>query len=76
MGTWLWKMLQNFPQNIWKTNYTKHFINLEDIFKLAKNFSERRNPKKNSSKTAVSKVLGKISIRKKILKQQTQLLQG
>ena len=52
-----------------KTN-TKHFTNPEDIFKLAKNFLERRNPKENSSKTAISKVLGKISVRKKTLKQQ------
>ena len=38
METWVWKMLENFLQNIWKTKYEKsnnaeHFSNREDIFK-------------------------------------------
>ena len=33
---------------------TKHFSNTEDIFKSAKKFLEKRNPKENSSKTAIS----------------------
>ena len=47
-----------------KTN-TKHFSNPEDILrKSAKNFVEKRNPKKDSSKTTISKVLRKNSNRK------------
>ena len=33
---------------------TKHFSNPEDIFKSAKNFLEKRNPKEDSSKTTLS----------------------
>ena len=48
---------------------TKHFSNPEDIFKSAKNFLGKRNPKEDSFKTAIIKVLSKISNRKKTSKQ-------
>ena len=52
-------MLQNFLQNIWKQNIQnqankKRFSNPEDIFKSAKNFLEKRNPKDASFKTITS----------------------
>ena len=52
-------MLQNFLQNIWKRNIQnqankKHFSNPEDIFKSAKNFLEKRNPKDAFPKTIIS----------------------
>ena len=49
---------------------TKHFKNPEDIFKSAKNFSEKLSTKEDSSKTTISKILSKIPNRKKISKQQ------
>ena len=56
-------MLQNFPQNIWKTKYAKtnkkHSSNPDDIFKLAKNFLENLSTKEDSSKTTVSNILSK-----------------
>ena len=48
----------------------KHFSNPENIFKSAKNFLIKRNPKEDSSKTTISKVLSKISNKKKTSKQQ------
>ena len=50
---------------------TKHFSNPEDIFKSVKNVLEKFNPKKDSSKTTISKVLSKLSSRKKTSKQQS-----
>ena len=50
--------------------HTKYFSTPEDIFKSAKNFLEKRNPEEDSSKTTISKVLSKISNRKKTSKQQ------
>ena len=50
--------------------HKKYFSNPEDIFKSAKNFLEKRNPEEDSSKTTISKVLSKISNRKKTSKQQ------
>ena len=44
---------------------TKYSSNTEDIFKSAKNFLEKLNTRKDSSKTTISKVLSKISNRKK-----------
>ena len=73
MGTSVWKMLQNFLQNIWKTKYAKsnnHFSNPVDIFKSVKNILEKRNPKEESSKPTISKVLSKTSSRIKTSKQQ------
>ena len=49
---------------------TKHFSNPENIFKLSQKFLEKRNPKVDSSKTTISKVLSKIYKRKKTSKQQ------
>ena len=46
---------------------TKHNSNPKNIFKSTKNFLEKLNP--NSSKTVISKVLNKISNRKKTSKQ-------
>ena len=43
---------------------------LRTFFKSAKNFLEKRNPKEDSSKTTISKVLSKISNKKKTSKQQ------
>ena len=63
-------MLQNFLQNVQNQTNVKHFSNPEDIFKSIKNFLEKRNHKENSSKTTISKVLSKISNRKKTSKQQ------
>ena len=54
---------------------TKHSSSPEDIFKSAKNFLEKRNRKKNSSKTTTSKVPGKFSNKKKTSKQQHNFLQ-
>ena len=56
-------------QNIQNQINIKHFSNPEDIFKSAKNFLEKRNPKGDSYKTATSTVLSKISNRKKTSKQ-------
>ena len=49
------KWSKAFLQNIWRQNMqsqtdTKHFSNHEDIFKSAKNFLEKCNPKEDSSK--------------------------
>ena len=56
-------------QNIKNKATAKYFRNPEVSFQ-AEHFLEKRNPKENSSKTTISKVLSKISIRKKTLKQQ------
>ena len=48
---------------------TKHFSNPEEIFKSAKNFLEKRNPKEDSSKTTISYVLSNSSRRSKTSKQ-------
>ena len=45
---------------------TKHFSNTENVFKSAKKFLEKLNPKEGSSKTNISKVLSKIPNRKKL----------
>ena len=47
----------------------QNFSNPENIFKSAKNFLEKLNTKEDSSKTTISKFLGKISNRKKTSKQ-------
>ena len=52
-------------QNRQNQTDTKHSSNPEDIFKSAKNFLEKINPKEDSSKTTISKVLSKIPNRKK-----------
>ena len=57
-------------QNMQNQTNTKHFSNPEDIFKSPKNFLGKRSPKEDSFKTAISKVLSKISNRKKTSKQQ------
>ena len=48
----------------------KHLSKPEYIFKPAKNFLEKRNLIEDSSKTTISKILSKISNRKKTLNQQ------
>ena len=48
----------------------KYCSNSEDILKSTKNFLEKINPKQDSSKTTISKVLRKIPNRKKTSKQQ------
>ena len=52
----------------------KHFSNPEKIFKSAKNFLEKRNPKEDSSKTTIRKV--KKKKQKKNFKATIQFLQG
>ena len=47
-----------------------HSRNPKDIFKSAKKFLEKLYPKEDSSKTTISKVLSKISNRRKTSKQQ------
>ena len=63
------KCSKNFPQNIWKTKYTKlnkckNSSNSVEIFKSTKNVLERLNTKEDSSNTTPSKVLSKICNRK------------
>ena len=59
---------------MWKIKLVKkHFSKLEDISKSAKNFLEKHKPKKDSSKTTISKVLSKISNKKKTSKQQCNI---
>ena len=41
-------------QNIQKQTNTKHFSNPEDTFNSAKNFLEKRNPKEDFTKAAIS----------------------
>ena len=53
-------------QNIQNQTNAKHFSNFEYILKSAKNLLEKRKPKEDSSNTTISKVLNKISDRKKI----------
>ena len=74
MRTWMGKMLQNLlqirRQNIQSQTILQHFSNPEDTFKSAKNFLEKRDPEGDSYKATISKVLSKISNRKKTSKQQ------
>ena len=56
-------------QNMQNQTNTKRFSNPEEIFKSAKNFLEKRNPKEDSSKTTISQVLSKNSKRRKTSKQ-------
>ena len=44
-------------QNMQNQTNTKHFSNPEDIFKSAKNFLEKLNPKEDSSQATIFKVL-------------------
>ena len=53
----------------------KHFCSPEDIFKSAKIFLEKLNPKKNSTITTIFTDLSKILNRKKTSKQQYNLCQ-
>ena len=48
---------------------TKHSSNIKKIFKSAKKFLEKLNPKEDSSKTTIFKVLSKILNRNKTSKQ-------
>ena len=41
-------------QSMQNQTSTKHFSNPDDIFKSAKNFLEKCNPKEDSSKTTIS----------------------
>ena len=54
----------------------KMFHNPKLIFKSAKKFLEKLNPKENSTKTTISKVLSKILNRNKTLKQQCNFCKG
>ena len=58
-------------QNLQNQTNIKRFSSPEDIFKSAKNFFEKLNPKENFSKTTISKVLSKISNRQKTSKQKS-----
>ena len=50
-------MLQNFLEILQNQTNKKHFSNPQDICKSAKNFLEKHNPKEDSSKTTISKLL-------------------
>ena len=57
-------------QNMQNQANTKHSRHPECIVKSAKNFLEKLDPKEDSFKTTISKVLSKIPNRKKTSKQQ------
>ena len=70
MGKMLQNLLQIGRQNMQSQTIPQHFSNPEDTFKSAKNFLEKRDPEGDSYNTTISKVLSKISNRKKTSKQQ------